>query len=281
MTTFDHNCCSLLRINRRHIYPEIPSKSSPLNENEQRKAVEEYVFRKLEEYAQEKSTQLFHLTSFSRVQRRLKREAKYVSKQFLPTIVSEQKILQWIDEILEKIDSSISSLTSSTDLRQSFLTNEIFSRRTNSNNQWTQLQFQRANIFFQHHNLNDKELLAHYEAHILRSLTPDKLENDRLILENKERIDLDLEYNHAELFAREYLRKMLDNYRQRQYPDLDLMRKMIQLGMEQMIKRPRADDLQKASRSLNFLAKAMFIRRSKDAYSMSLKNVADDFMVKQ
>ena len=280
MTTFDHNCCSLPRINRHHIHPEIPSKIIQLNENEQRKTVEEYIFVKLEEYAREKSTHLFHLTSFSRIQRRLKREAKYLSKQFQPTIVSEQKILQWIDEILEKIDSSISSLTSSTDLQKSLLTNQIFSTQ-NLNNQWTQLQFQRANIFFQEHNLSDKELLSLYEEHIVRSLTPNKLENDRLILENKERIDLDLEYNHAEHFAKEYLRKMIDNYRQRQYPNLDLMKRMIQLGMEQMVKRPRIDDLRKSSRSLNFLAKAIFIQMSKNAYSMSLKNVADDFMVKQ
>ena len=54
---------------------------------------------------------------------------------------------------------------------------------------------------------------------------------------------------------------------------------MINLGMEQMIKRPKTDELHKASTSSNILLKALFILKSKNAYSMSLKNIADDFMV--
>ena len=245
--------------------------------------MEEYVLAKLEEYSRERSTHLFHLTSFSRVQRRLKREAKSLVKQLQSSNVPEQKIIQWIDETLEKIDSSISSLDSShtsTDFKQFFLSNDIFSAQ-NLNNQWAQLQVQRANILLPHHSLNDQELLSYYQKYISETLTPKKLDNDRLILENKEQINLDFEYDQAEHFGREYLKQMLENYRQRQRPSLNLMKKMIDLGMEQMLKRPKTDELRKTSNSSSFLAKAMFIRKSKKAYSMSLKNIADDFMVKQ
>lgn len=245
--------------------------------------MEEYVLAKLEEYSRERSTHLFHLTSFSRVQRRLKREAKSLVKQLQSSNVPEQKIIQWIDETLEKIDSSISSLDSShtsADFKQFFLSNDIFSAQ-NLNNQWAQLQVQRANILLPHHSLNDQELLSHYQKYISETLTPKKLDNDRLILENKEQINLDFEYDQAEHFGREYLKQMLENYRQRQRPSLNLMKKMIDLGMEQMLKRPKTDELRKTSNSSSFLAKAMFIRKSKKAYSMSLKNIADDFMVKQ
>jgi hypothetical protein len=46
-----------------------------------------------------------------------------------------------------------------------------------------------------------------------------------------------------------------------------------------MIKRPKTDELRKASTSSNILFKTLFILKSKNAYSMSLKNLADDFMV--
>jgi hypothetical protein len=47
-----------------------------------------------------------------------------------------------------------------------------------------------------------------------------------------------------------------------------------------MIKRPKTEELHKASISSNILVKSLFILKSKNAYSMSLKNIADDFMVK-
>lgn len=282
IATIEHNCCLFPRVHHHDVHPVTCSKTVHFNESEQRKKVEEYVFAKLEEYARERSTHLFHLTSFSRVQRRLRHEAKSLSKQFQPSIVSEQKILQWIDETLEKINSSISILSSSsstsTDFKEFFLTNEIFATQ-NLNNQWRRLQIQRANTLLSHNHLNDQEILSNYQKHIFESLTPKKFDNDRLILENREQINVDFEYNQAEQFGREYLKQMLENYRQRQHPNLGLIKKIIDCGMKQMIKRPRTDDLRKTSHSMNFLAKAMFIQRSKKAYSMNLKNIADDFMV--
>ncbi len=121
--------------------------------------------------------------------------------------------------------------------------------------------------------------MSNYQKYIIEKYTPKRLENDRLLLKNKDQIDLDFEYNKAENIGREYLRKIFNDYKKRQYPNLNLIKEMINLGMEQMIKRPRTDELRKTSTS-NILSKALFILKSKNAYSMSLKNVSDDFMVK-
>jgi hypothetical protein len=285
-TTNEHSCCLFSRLNH-HIHPVVNSNNFDLNyeqqENEQRQKVEAHVFAKLEEYSRQKSINLFHLTSFSHVRRRLKRDVKYLSKEFQPYFVSEQKILQWIDETLERINSHFphlrSIIDSQNELKQLFLTDEIFSSK-NLNNQWQQLQIKRAKILFLETNNTEKELLLNYQKYIIEKFTPKKCETDRLPLINKDRIDLDSEYNKAENIGREYLTKIFDNYKKRKYPNINLIKEMINLGMEQMIKRPKTDELHKASTSSNILSKALLILKSKNAYSMNLKNVADDFMVK-
>jgi hypothetical protein len=287
VSTIEHGCCLFPRIHHHHhIHPVNNSKNLHLNtdqqENEQRKIIENYVFAKLEAYSRQKSTHLFHLTSLSHIRRHLKRDVKDLSKQFQPNIVSEEKILQWIDETLERINSHFPHLQrmidSQNELKQLFLINEIFSSQ-NQNNQFQQLQLKRAHHLFPETNFNDKELLLHYQKYIPEILTPKKLENDRLPLKNNQPIDLDFEYNQAENFGRKYLTKIFDDYKQRQYPDINLIKEMINHGMEQMIKRPKTEELHKASQSSNILYKALLILKSKNAYSMSFKNIADDFMV--
>jgi hypothetical protein len=183
---------------------------------------------------------------------------------------------------LERINSHFphlrSLIDSQNELKQLFLTDEIFSSK-NLDNQWQQLQIKRAKILFPDINNNENELLSHYQKYILDIFTPKKIENDRLPLKNKDQIDLDAEYHQAENIGREYLTKMIDDYKKRQYPDINIIKEMIHLGMEQMVKRPRTNQLHKASQSSNILSKALFIIQSKNAYSMSLKNLTDDFMV--
>jgi len=287
--TIEHGCCLFPHLSN-DIHPVINSKTIDVNQEqqeiEQRQKIEAHVFAKLEEYSREKSTNLFHLTSISHIRRRLKRDLKILSKQFQPYNVSEQKILQWIDETLERINSHFpdlrSIINSQNELKQLFLTNEIFSS-SNINNQWQQSQIKRAKIILpdvNNYNNNEKEILLNYQKYIIEKLTPKKLENDRLILKNKDLIDLDFEYNKAENIGREYLTKLFNNYKKRKYPNIDLIKKMIHFGMEQMIKRPKSEEFNKASTSTNILVKSLFILKSKNAYSMSLKNIADDFMVK-
>ncbi len=279
-TTAEHRCCLLPRIGRQ-IRPVIHLNNEQ-QENEQRQKVEAYVFSKLEEYSRQKSLKRFHLTSFSHIRRRLKRDIKDFSRQFEPYSVSEEKILQWLDETLERINSHFPQLRSLVDsqneLKQLFLSDDL-SSSNNINNQWQQLQIKRARDLFSDSTTNENELLLNYQKYILQSLTPNKLEDDRLPLKTNETIHLDLEYNKAETTGREYLKQIFDDYKTRQYPNLNLLKEMIHLGMEQMIKRPKTDELRKASTSSNILHKISFILKSKNAYSMSLKNIADDFMV--
>ncbi|CAF2828653.1 unnamed protein product [Rotaria sp. Silwood2] len=286
-TIDEHRCCLLPRI-CPHIHPVNNSNDSinhvsnnESQEYEQKQKVEAYVFTKLEEYSREKSIRLFHLTSFSRIRRRLKRDVKYLSKQFEPYNVSERKILQWIDDTLERINSHFphlrSLIDSQNELKQLFLTDEFFSSN-NNNNQWRKLQIKRAKILFPDTDNNENELILKYQKYIIENLTPNKLESDCLPLKNKEKIDLNSEYNKAENIGREYLKNIFDDYKKRQYPNLNLIKEMINLGMEQMKKRPKLDELHQASTSSNMFSKALFMLRSKNAYSMSLKNLADDFM---
>lgn len=281
--TTEHGCCLFPRFND-HIHPVIHLNNiSEKQENEQKQQVEAHVFSKLEEYSLEKSTNLFHLTSLSYIHRRLKRDVKYLSKQFQPSCVSEEKILQWIDDTLERINSHFPYLRSIIDsqnqLKELFLTDDLFSSK-NLNNQWHQLQLKRAKFLLSNSTSNDNELLSNYQKYIIEKFTPKYLENDRLPLKNKDHIDLDFEYNKAENYGREYLRKLFEDFNRRKYPNLNLIKNIINLGMKQMIKRPRTEELHKASTSSNILLKALFIHKSKNAYSMSLKNIADDFMVK-
>jgi hypothetical protein len=267
----------------RQIYP-IQLEDNSLIEDQQRQRVEVYIFTKLEEYSKTKSINLFHLTSISHIRRRLKRDIKSFSRQFHPNIVSEQKLYQWIDEIINEIQSHISQLQpllrSQDDLEDFLTTDELFSSK-NLNSQWKQIQIQQAKKVLLNNNTNDndEELLLAYQNSIIEKFTPKKLENNRIPLKNPQKINLDEEYEKAEIIGRDYLTKMFDNYKQRQRPNLKLIQEMINLGMKQMTKRPKIDELRQATVSQNFLTKAAFILKSKQSYAMNLQNVADDFMV--
>lgn len=225
------------------------------------------------------------MTSFSRVRRRLKRDVKYLAKQFHPYFVSEDKILQWIDETLERINSHFSQfknlVDSNREFSQSLLTDAIY-QPTDLNNQWRQLQLKRAKILFPNlTSINEKELLGQYQKHIIKIYTPAQSKTNRLPLKNKTEIDLETEYVKVEQIGREYLETLFANYRKRQRPNLVLVREMIDHGMKQMIKRPKSNQIDEIYKSTNILSKALFIIKSKNAYSMSLKNVSDDFMVNE
>ncbi|CAF5219994.1 unnamed protein product, partial [Rotaria magnacalcarata] len=97
---------------------------------------------------------------------------------------------------------------------------------------------------------------------IMEKFTPKELADNKIPLKNQEKIHLNEEYKKAEDFGRQYLAKMLDAYKLRQRPKLKLVQEMIDLGMKHMIKRPK---------KMNF--------DNKKSYSMSLQNLADDFMV--
>lgn len=248
----------------------------------QKQKAEAFVFAKLEEYSREKSTQLFHLTSYNYIRRRLKRDMKYQSKHLETFYKSDEKILQWIDNTLSRIQSHLphllSFIKSHNTLKELLLTDSYFSSN-DDHNEWQKLQIERAKELFPDSNYDENELLSVYQKYILEQLTPKKLESFCLPLKDKEKIDLNSEYAKVETIGREYLKTMFDDYKKRKYPNLNLIKEMIHVGMEQMIKRPKSNDFYKAVASSNILTKAMCIIKSQNAYTMSLKNIADDFMV--
>ncbi|CAF3362212.1 unnamed protein product [Rotaria socialis] len=286
ITNSTHSCCTLSHI-RRGVHPialENDFHSDYANNlGKQRQKLETYVFNKLEKYSEKKVTNLLHSTSFSHIRQRLKSDIKSFSGQFDQTIVSQDKLFQWIDEILEQIQSHITQLRSlfeSQDGLEDLLKNYNVFSSNNANNQWQQLQLQKAKTILPNNVCNkDEEILLAYQKYIMEKFTPKELVDNKIPLKNQENIHLNEEYKKAEDFGRQYLTKMLDAYKIRQRPKLKLVQEMIDLGMKHMIKRPTKDEFRQASISSNILHKANFILKSKKSYSMSLQNIADDFMV--
>ena len=286
--TADHHCCLWRRLSPQ-IHPLAPVRESNSGDSnngdleiDQRRILEAYLLRKLERYSRERSGRRFHLTSLARLRRRLKRDRRNISKEFLPHHVSEEKILQWIDETFAKLDSYLPKLQSiihSQHQLKHILSNHELFALPNSDNQWKQLQMQRAKIVLSGQDHHEQDLLFHYREYIFEHLTPARFNDDDQRLTNFRKIDLDSKYKEAETVGREHLKSMFDEYRRRQHPNIDLIKEMIQIGMEQMTKRPRTDDFYRVSMSSNTLQKMFFILKSKNAYFMSLKNIADDFMV--
>ena len=283
----NENCCCLSSSNHCSVHSiQSQENSNPhqlIDENRLRKQVEDCIFVKLEEYSNKNLIDRLRLKSISQIRRLLKRDIRTLYKQWNSDIVSEEKLYQWIDETLEQMELHISQLRS---LVQSqggsecwFITNNIFSSN-NVNNEWKVLQLQQAKtLSLNDENDDDEELLARYRQYVVEKLTPEKLEHNKVSLENQERIHLDEEYKKVVVFGQEYLRKMLDNYKQRQHPNFELVQEIIHLGMKKMIKRPGPDEFRQASASSNIFMKAKFIQKSRRSYHMSLQNLADDFKV--
>ena len=170
--------------------------------------------------------------------------------------------------------SSILSINSNTSSR--IMNSSHCQTRTINGNSY---KMQRAKIVLSGQDHHEQDLLFHYREYIFEHLTPARFNDDDHRLTNFRKIDLDSKYKEAETVGREHLKSMFDEYRRRQHPNIDLIKEMIQIGMEQMTKRPRTDDFYRVSMSSNTLQKMFFILKSKNAYFMSLKNIADDFMV--
>ncbi|CAF3759083.1 unnamed protein product [Adineta steineri] len=258
-----------------HVNPIELIEDTSTCDSEERDKFEKFVFTKLEEYSKKRTVNLFHLTSLSHIRRRLKRDLKSYARQTNSNIVSIEKLSQWTDEIFDKIEVHLSKFQNN--LEQFLTTDDILSSSSTINNQWKQIQLQKAKTIFSNSTYdNDKELLLMYQNSIIEKLTPKQLDKNQILLINKDKIHLDEEYEKAENIGREYLTNLFHKYKHRQLPDLQLLKEMINLGMKQMIKRPKLNEFHQAS---NLLTKAIFILKSKQSYLMSLRNLADDFML--
>ncbi|CAF4445961.1 unnamed protein product, partial [Adineta steineri] len=151
------------------------------------------IFTKLEEYSKKRTVNLFHLTSLSHIRRRLKRDLKSYARQTNSNIVSIEKLSQWTDEIFDKIEAHLSKLQNN--LEQFLTTDDILSSSSSTiNNQWKQIQIQKAKTIFSNSTYDtDKELLLMYQNSIIEKLTPKQLDKNQILLINKDKIHLDEE----------------------------------------------------------------------------------------
>ena len=232
---------------------------------ETRQLIERQIFSRLEIYSRR------HLTSKSRLRRRLKSDVIAYVRRLQSKIVSESLVRQWFDEILDQIYGQMKDLPafidSSRQLREFFLREE-FLFTVHSNTQWRQRQLTRARVLCP----LAGDILPAYERFCRDSLTPKPTEESR----PRTKIDLDVQYAQAENSGRDYLTKLFADYERRGLPRVHLIEEMIGHGLEQMIKRPRIEDFHRLT---NIGWQLAFILRNRHSYTMNLQNVADDFMV--
>ncbi|CAF4350576.1 unnamed protein product, partial [Didymodactylos carnosus] len=256
----------------RHL--SLNSDSSKDTIHSQKRIITHYVYSKLEEYAT-KSSHLWILTSTEHIRKRLLRRTKDLSTHHS---IPEHLVRQWILETLDSIDLTIQHLKTMTNSRGEFIqilsgnkTNEQLKR-----NKWRKLQLNRAKEIIKQKK-DDDELLYEYRQYIRNKFTP---KHETKSSFRHDTFNIDEEYKKAESISKQYLISLLTDFNKRTKPNLHLLEEMIDLGLKQMLKRPKLGEFEAVTKTEhNILAKAALIYKMKKAYEMNLRNQADDFML--
>ncbi|CAF1509439.1 unnamed protein product, partial [Rotaria sp. Silwood1] len=240
--------------------------------------IQQYIFSKLEAYANK--SRIWQLTHCSRIKERLLDKSHNVSNLYsLPN----DFVRESINQLFINVDKYVVHLRRFIQYTacESVESISLFKKTEASNNQWCLLQLERAKQIFPNINneeFTDDELLQKYYTHIIETLTPKPdIANSNCIAQLREQqFDLNHEYEQAENKAKEHLKHMLQNYRERSTPNLELIQEMIDLGFEHMKRGPTKEDFEGAT---NFLTKISLFHKTKKAYGSDLHNMGDDFML--
>ncbi|CAF4577596.1 unnamed protein product, partial [Rotaria sp. Silwood2] len=159
--------------------------------------------------------------------------------------------------------------------------NVLFQKIRKPNNQWRSLQLERAKQILPNINneeFTENELLQKYYIHIIETLTPkpDTASSNCIAQLREHPFDLNHAYEQAKNKGKECLAQMLEKYRARLKPDLELIQEMIKLGLKQMKTTPTKEDFEGTT---NFLTKISMFHKTKQAYESDLHNMGDDFML--
>ncbi|CAM4793168.1 unnamed protein product [Rotaria magnacalcarata] len=272
--------------NLAHIDARIPndpgtsqiSKILTEKEIQQRQLIEQYIFSKLEAYANK--PRFWQLTHSSQIKRRLLNKSEHISNLYsLPS----NFVRDSINQVFINIDTHALQLrqllqySSCISSESSFL----FQKFKTSNNQWRSLQLERAQQIFPNisdEELTEDEILKKYYSHVIETLTPkpDTVSSNCAAQLREQPFDLKHAYEQAESQAKDYLMQILQNNRKRSTPDLELIQEMLNLGFQHMKIMPTHQDFDDAT---NFLPKISLLHNTKQAYESDLKNMSDDFML--
>ncbi|CAF3017993.1 unnamed protein product [Rotaria sp. Silwood2] len=254
------------------------SKSLSEQEIQQRHLIQQYIFSKLEAYANK--PRIWQLTHSSHIKERLLDKSRNISNLYsLPNDFVRESINQLFSSV-DKYVLQLRRLVHPASC-ESVELNVLFQKTGEPNNQWHSLQLERAKQIFPNINneeFTENELLQKYYIHIIETLTPkpDTASSNCIAQLREQPFDLNHAYEQAKNKGKECLAQMLEKYRARLKPDLELIQEMINLGLEQMKTRPATEDFEGAT---NFLTKASMFHKTKQAYESDLHNMGDDFML--
>ncbi|CAF3978357.1 unnamed protein product, partial [Rotaria sordida] len=254
------------------------SKNLTEQEIQQRQLIQQYIFFKLQTYANK--PRIWQLTHSLHIKRHLLNKSGHISKLYsLP----DDFVCESINQLFTNVDKYVLQLRKLIQYKSdaSIKSNILFQKIRTSNNQWCSLQLKRAHQIFPNINneeFTDNEILEKYYNHIIETLTPKAdITSSNCIAQLREQpFDLNHAYEQAENKAKECLAPMLQNYRKRSIPDLELIQEMINLGFEHMKTSPRSEDFRNAT---NFLTKISILHKIKQAYESDIHNAADEFMI--
>ncbi|CAM4952532.1 unnamed protein product [Rotaria socialis] len=241
---------------------------------EQQRHVIKYVLEKLENYAHK--SDLWYLIHASHLRRKLLRRSARVSKQYS---ISEDLVRKCIHQIFVDVDQYVTQLHQLICEQKSDTLIVLLDNINKKNTAWYSMQIERARrIFPTQQHLEDNELLENYYIYIRERLTPkQKLSN---ATEQKQACpnfsDLNIEYQKANNTGKEYLKHVIQNFRERTIPDLRIIDEMVNLGIADMKTFPSKEDFETSN---SFLGKVLIFHRIKEAYKTTLQNTSDDFML--
>lgn len=208
------------------------SKQLTAQEIEQRRLIHQYIFSKLETYANK--PRIWQLTHSSRLKQRLLDKSRNISNLYsLPNDFVNESINQLFIDV-DKNVLQLRKLIQSTS-HESVDPNVLFQQVRKSNNQWRSLQMGRAKQIFPDINNEDyteSELLQKYYNHVIETLTPkaDTKSVNCIAQLREQPFDLNQAYEQAERKAKGYLSHMLESYRERSIPDLQIIQEMVDIG---------------------------------------------------
>ena len=198
----------------------------------QHQIIEQYVFSKLEAYANK--SRFWQLTHSPRIKQRLLDKSDHIARLYsLPNDVVRDSI----NQLFTKVDKHVIQLRRLLHIGSQASLNSaaLLERAKNSSNQWRELQLRRAREILPDldaESFTDDELLTRYYRHIVETLTPkrDAASSNSLAQLRERPFDLNRAYEQAEQKGEECLADMLHNYRQQGQPNLALIEEMVNLG---------------------------------------------------
>jgi hypothetical protein len=199
------------------------------NQNEQQQHhVIKYILDKLENYAHKSHiSRLIHASHF---RRHLLRRSRHVSEIHS---ISEELVRQCIIQFFADVDQYVTQLHRLLYSQQFDDLIPLFSNANQKNCAWHTMQLKRARYLFPtKQQSTEKDLLINYYKYVREQLTPnhDVSNANREAQLRKCSFDLNLAYTQAECKGKEYLQNVIQNFRKRKTPDLDIVHEMIKLG---------------------------------------------------